>query len=196
MSRTAKIIIGVVVGLIVLCGCCCLTGSVATPRIIGPLIEQGASVTENPQEIARIANNIVGYQLPAGYTEQFAMSFLGMDIAAFGKDDFSGNVIIIMQMPPMFGLSSQEMMAEMERSLQQQTGQQVGNLQYIDTIQTVIRDQTVSLTVQEGTDSNGTAIRQITGVFPGENGMAMLMIMGPVQTWDQQAVDEFLSSLR
>jgi hypothetical protein len=196
MSRTAKIIIGVIAGLIVLCGCCCLTGAVAAPRIVGPLMEKGASVTENPQEITQIANKIVDYQLPTGYGEQFAMSLFGMDIVAFGKDDLSGNVIILMQMPEMFGLSPAEMMAEMEKSLQQQTGQQVGDLQYIDTLQTIIRDQNVSLTVQEGVDSNGTAIRQITGVFPGKNGMAMLMIMGATQTWDQQAVDAFLSSLR
>jgi len=196
MSRTSKIVIGVIVGLIVLCGCCCLAGSIATPMMLGPLMEQAASTTENPQEIAQIAGRIIDYDLPAGYGEEFAMSFFGFDIVAFTRDDSSGNIIIIMQMPEMFGLDPDEMMREMERSLQQQTGQEIGNLQYVDTIQTTIRDQNVTLTVQEGTDANGTTIRQITGVFEGENGIAMLMIVGPSQTWDQQTVDEFLSSLR
>ena len=196
MSRTAKIIIGVIVGLIVLCSCCCVAGSIATPMLLGPLMEQAASTTEDPQEIAQVAKNIVDYQLPAGYGEQFGMSFFGMDIVAFGKDDLAGNVIIMMQIPAMFGLNPEEMMQEMERSLQQQTGRESVDLQYVDTIQTTIRDQNVTLTVQEGTDSNGTAIRQLTGVFPGKNGMAVLMIAGPTQTWDQQAVDAFLSSLR
>ncbi len=196
MNRTAKIVIGVIVGLIILCGCCCLTGSIAAPMIFGPLMEQAASTTENPQEIAQVTENIVDYQLPPGYDGQFGMSFLGIDIVAFGKDDLSGNVFILMQIPEMFGLSPEEMMPEMERSLQQQTGRESVNLQYVDTIQTIIRDQNVNLTVQEGNDSNGTAIRQITGVFSGENGMVILMIVGPTQTWDQQAVDAFLSSLR
>jgi len=196
MSRTAKITIGVIVGLIVLCGCCCLAGSIATPMLLGPLMEQAASTTENPQEVAQVAENIVDYQLPSGYDGQFGMSFFGMDIVAFGKDDLSGNVMILMQIPEMFGLNPDEMMQEMERSLQQQTGRESVDLHYVDTIQTTIRDQNVTLTVQEGTDSNGTAIRQVTGVFPGKNGMAVLMVVGPTQTWDQQAVDAFLTSLR
>ena len=196
MSRTTKIVIGVIVGLIVLCGCCCLAGSIATPMLLEPLMEQAASTTEDPQEIAQIAGRIVDYQLPADYGEQFAMSFFGFDIVAFGKDDMSGQVIVMMQMPEMFGLDPDEMMREMEQSLQQQTGQKFGDLQYIDTIQTTIRDQNVTLTVQEGTDENGTTIRQVTGIFSGKNGVAMLMIVGPTQTWDQQMVDEFLSSLR
>ena len=195
MSRTTKIVIGVIVGLIVLCGCCCLAGTVATPMLLGPLMDQAASTTEDPQEIAQIAGRIVDYELPADYGEEFAMSFFGFDIVAFARDDTSGNVIIMMQMPEMFGLEPDEMMREMERSLQQQTGQEFGDLQYVDTIQTTIRDQPVTLTVQEGTDSNGRTIRQITGIFPGENGIAMLMIVGPTQNWDQQTVDEFLSSL-
>jgi hypothetical protein len=196
MSRSAKIIIGVVVGLIILCGCCCLTGSIAGPMMMGSMMEQVATTTENPQEIAQIADRIVDYQLPANYGEEFAMSFFGMDIVAFGKEDLSGNVIIMMQIPEMFGLDPDQMMQEMERSLQQQTGRETVAMQYVDTIETIIRDQNVDLTVQEGTDSRGTAIRQITGVFAGENGMAVLMIMGPIQGWDQQAVDTFLSSLR
>lgn len=196
MSRTTKIVIGIIVGLIVLCGCCCLAGTIATPMLLGPLMEQAASTTENPQEIAQIANRIVDYELPADYGEEFAMSFFGFDIVAFARDDMSGNVIIMMQMPEMFGLDPDEMMREMEHSLQQQTGQKFGELRYVDTIQTTIRDQNVALTVQEGTDSNGTAVRQITGIFPGENGIAMLMIVGPTQTWNQQAVDAFISSLR
>jgi len=67
--------------------------------LLGPLMEQAASTTEDPQEIAQIAGRIVDYQLPAGYGEQFAMSFFGFDIVAFGKDDMSGQVIIMMQMP-------------------------------------------------------------------------------------------------
>ena len=123
MSRTTKSVIGVIVGLIVLCGCCCLAGSIATPMLLGPLMEQAASTTEDPQEIAQIAGRIVDYQLPADYGEQFAMSFFGFDIVAFGKDDMSGQVIVMMQMPEMFGLDPDEMMREMEQSLQQQTGQ-------------------------------------------------------------------------
>ena len=196
MSRTTKIVIGVIVGLIVLCGCCCLAGSIATPMLLGPLMEQAASTTEDPQEIAQIAGRIVDYQLPADYGEQFAMSFFGFDIVAFGKDDMSGQVIVMMQMPEMFGLDPDEMMREMEQSLQQQTGQKFGELRYVDTVQTTIRDQNVTLTVQEGTDENGTTIRQVTGIFSGKNGITMLMIVGPTQTWDQQMVDEFLSSLR
>lgn len=195
MDRT-KVVIGIFIGLIVLCACCCLVGTVVSPMMMGTLLERSASTTEDPAQVSQIAENIVTYQLPSGYEEQFGLSFFGFDMVAFGKEDFSGQIFVLMQVPDMFGLSPEEMAQQIEQSLQQQTGRQTVNMQVVDTIQTTIRDQNVTLTVQEGTDAEGTSIRQITGAFAGRNGAAMLMIIGPTQSWNQEAVNSFLASLR
>lgn len=195
MSRSAKIIIGVIVVLLGLCMCCCLAGSLTGPMMMGSIMEQVASATEDPQEVAQMAGNIVDYQLPPGYSEQYGMGFMGFDMVVLGTENLTEQAIMLMQVPEMLGLTPEDMIRTMEQSLQSQTGQENVSMYVVDTIETTIRDQNVTLTVMEGSDSNGYAIKQVTGVFRGNNGAAMLMIVGPQQSWNQETVDAFISSL-
>ncbi|MFC1975522.1 hypothetical protein ACFLXQ_03880 [Chloroflexota bacterium] len=195
MSRNTKIIIGVVVGLVVLCVCLGVEAAVLF-RSATPLIQKSVSVSEDPEEIAEIAKDIVDYDLPPGYREQFGMSFFSFDFVGFGPTDSKSPGIMLMQFPNNAGLSQEEMELQMHQSLQQQTGQRDWQMQVVDQLTTTIRDQTVTLTISEGTDDKGENMRQISGTFEGKNGIVLLMIMGKQQTWDQESIDAFLSSLR
>ena len=195
MSRTTKIVLITVAILVILCVCVCAGSSIAM-RAAGPLMQQFTSMTEDPHEVAQIAHNIVDYQLPRGYREQFGISMFGFDMVAFGPENFTDQMIMLMQFPQFAGLNQAEMEQQMRQSLKEQTGQQDINWQVVDQLDATIRDQRVTLTVQEGTDSKGTVYRQMVGVFGGKNGTAMLMIMAEKQHWDQRAVNAFLASLR
>jgi hypothetical protein len=48
------------------------------------------------------------------------------------------------------------------------------------------------VTTFEGTDDNGFVMRQVLTTFPGKDGTALLMIMGPAQTWDKEEIDQLL----
>ncbi len=199
MSRTTKIILWVVVGLLLVCVCVGVVGVIAL-RSGGSLVEQivskGMSISEKPEEVAKTAQGIADYKLPAGYKEMFGMSFFGFDMVAFGAANDKSQVIMLMQFPQSVQMSQDEMEKQMEQAFQQQTGKKGMNLKVTGQTTKNIRDQQVNLTIREGADSDGQAVRQMSGMFKGKSGMVLLMIIGTPQTWNQGAIDAFIASLR
>jgi hypothetical protein len=59
-----------------------------------------------------------------------------------------------------------------------------------------IRGEETQVAIYEGTDTNGIVLRQVITSFPGKDGTAMLMIMGPAELWDQDMIDAFIESIR
>jgi hypothetical protein len=74
----------------------------------------------------------------------------------------------------------------------------VGNREMVvvDEIPATIMGQPVTLVVSEGRNHDGQLYRQVDGMFEGKGGQALVVISGPVQTWDQTVVDEFIASIR
>lgn len=192
MTKGTKIAIGVVAALVVLCVCLGVA-SFGGLFYFGQQIAESA--TEDPAEVAEIASGIADYDLPPGFSEQFGMRFLIFDMVAFGSDD-NKQAILLMQFSEMIGMDQAEMEQQMNQSVQEQMGQQDLDLQVVDQTTTTIRDETVTLTIREGTDVDDETVRQITGAFPGKGGSALLMIVGPQQSWDQAAIDDFIASIR
>jgi hypothetical protein len=85
---------------------------------------------------------------------------------------------------------------QLEQALARQTGLGNADMTVIGKDQVVIRGEPVSLTVREGTTSDGMSLRQVSGLFEGKNGPTMLMITGEVSTWNQVMVDDFIASIR
>lgn len=196
MSRNTKIILGVIVGLVLLCACVSVVSIYIFVNSAGEIIEQAVSFSEDPAEIAQTAREIVDYDLPPGYTEQMGMNLMGFKIVGFGPEGRTNQMIMLMEFPKFTNLSQEEMEQQMQQSLQQQTGRRSMDLEVVGTTTATIRDQTVEFTIREGTDEQGNRMRQVSGVFEGKNGLVLLMAMGNAQTWDQQAIDDFIGSLR
>ncbi|MEM7032147.1 MAG: hypothetical protein AAF629_21525, partial [Chloroflexota bacterium] len=123
----------------------------------------------------------------------------GFDMATFmSREGGSELAIILMQFPDSLGFDQ----AEMEAQLESQMGQQ-GNFDDVDfspvgETTAVIRDQTVTFTISEGTDDSGQTVRQMSGVFPGKDGSVFLVIFGPLDDWqsEQAQIDSFIASIR
>ena len=65
MSKNAKVALGIVIGIAVLCICICVGGWLAL-RITGAALEESV-ILDNPEQAATLARSIVDYDLPAGY---------------------------------------------------------------------------------------------------------------------------------
>lgn len=194
MSRNAKIGLGVAGGVILLCLCGCVL-SVVFFQMAGRFFEQ--ALVMDPAEAAEIGGSIADYDLPPGYSEQFGMDFFGFSLVAImsGQQPEDG-IIMMMQFPQFANMDQAEMERQMQDAVQQQMDTRDMQLEPVDQVTKVIRDQEVTLTISEGTDSEGNDIRQLTGVFQGKGGPTVLMILGSIQTWDQAAIDSFIDSIR
>lgn len=197
MSKNAKIALAIIGGLAIFCCLAVVIVTVLLPSVLGPALSQYTeqNFAESPEEAAKIGQEIVSYELPAGYQEQFGMSFLGVKMVAI-VDDSQDSVIMLMEFPNSMAADQEAMRQQLQQTWSQQGGSGNLNTQFISSEEVTIRDQTVTLSTYEGSDDQGNQVRQVIGVFEGENGIVMLMTVAPLDQWDEEAFDQFIESLK
>jgi hypothetical protein len=84
---------------------------------------------------------------------------------------------------------------QMRQSFERQMGRRNVVMQLVETKTMTIRGEETEVAYYEGTDDNGTALRQVITTFPGKGGIAMLMITGPADYWDEEEINAFIESI-
>jgi hypothetical protein len=195
MSRTTKIVIGIVGGLLLLCCLGIGLAALLLPRAVQNFAEN--SITDDPEQVAEVGQSILDYELPPGMQEEGAMGFAGIKMVFITAGPGNDAMVMLMQFPAIMQANEEEMRRQLEDAMTQQSGQQQFNMEVVSEDEVVINDQNSVLTTLEGTDENGNSIRQITGVFESKAGdPAMLMAISPIAAWEEANIDEFIESLR
>jgi hypothetical protein len=193
-NRNLWIAFGVV---IVLCICISIGGFLVLNRLGPSLME---SVKVDPDGAEQVGAKIAEYTLPDGYTHQMGMSILGYDFVIIGPQEGTTNGMIIMlaqfSQSYMQGADPQTFQQQMQRSLEQQSGRRGLEMKVVETKTMTIHGEQAEVLIMEGTDENGTSMRQLITNFSTDTGLAMVMIQSLTEAWDQAAVDSFLESIR
>ena len=197
MSRTTKIILGIVAGLVVVCLCGVgvffLFSGWITQRV-GQMVDQGAS--SDPQEVNNVAITIVDFSLPAGYQPEFSMQLIGITMVGYSGVGTQDN-IMLMQFPASFNMDPEEMERQMKQALQnQQFSWSDAEMNVVEVKQVNIRGQDAIMTISEGSNSENQGFRQASVVFDGKGGPALLLFTSSLESWDQSEVDAFIASIR
>ncbi len=179
--------------------CLCAVGvAVFLFARVGQQIQKGMKT--DPAAAAQAAHAIADYELPPGYQEQVAMDLFIYTMVMIGPESTSSSsytdqpMIMLAQFKA--GASDQKQMEEqIQRSFEQQSGQNGVATKVVETRKMTIRGEEVEVVTYEGTGNTGSAIREQIASFPGKNGIAMLMIMGDPQHWDKEAIDKFIESI-
>lgn len=151
----------------------------------------------DPEGASEAAHAIADYELPPGYQERMAMNFLVYSFVMIGPESpgtTTGPLIMLAQFDPI-GTSQEQMEQQIRQSFEQQAGRRGLRMQVVEVEKMTIRGEEVEVTTFEGTDQSGAVVRQLITSFPGKDGIAMLMIMGPAEGWDQDAIDDFIKSI-
>ncbi len=193
MSRNTKIVLGILGGLVIIGICICVAGAFAL-RGAGNFLKN--SVVTDPNAAATLAAGVAEFDVPSGYT-QVGMNFGGLYKAIILTSNNSDRPMIMFAQAQAFqNADAQSFEQQMRQALQQQFNR--GGITWKDagTTQVTIRGQQVTLNIAEGTDQNNNSIRYETGIFDGNSGKVLLMLMGTTQGWDQSMIDTFLASIR
>ncbi len=192
MSRNTKIVIGVVVGLAFVCAC----GAVATLGALGWLGTAAArQVQTNPVQISAVTSTIADIQLPAGYHSEVAIDFGNYRFVAYSSSDGRGQIMFV-QAPALANVDQAALERYLEQAASSRGYDRHTRSQVVGQIKATIREQPVTLVVQEGTNSHGDAYRSLMGVFQGKGGPTLLSIEDPTSRWNQAEVDAFIASIR
>jgi len=163
----------------------------------GKKIQEGVSA--DPEAAAEAAHKIIDYDLPEGYQEQMAMEIVFYSFVVIAPEGSSGmsNGPVFMLAQFQSGMVNQEQMEQqLRQSLEQQSSHPGLSMELVKMEEQTIRGEQTQVATYEGTDENGNVLRQVITSFPGKDGTAMLMIMGPAELWDQDLIDAFIESIR
>ena len=178
--------------------CLCAVGvAVLVFMRMGQQFKEGMKT--DPQAASEAAHAIADYELPAGYEEKIAMDFFVYTMVMMGSESSttpsSAARPMIMLAQFRVATNQQQMEEQMRRSFEQQSGWRGLKMKVVDVKKMTLRGKEVDVTTFEGTDDNGFVMRQVLATFPGKDGTALLMIMGPAQTWDKEEIDQFVESI-
>jgi hypothetical protein len=174
---------------------CCVAGLGLT--LLGTRLAGRAFITA-PQRVHLVGSQIADYTVPSDYEEMFAMNLMGVKLVAIGPvaptDHFM--TMMLMQFPSGLEISREEMERQVQQALSRQFGLASADMKVVGHQETTIRGETVDLTVRQGTTGSGDQLRQITGLFQGDGGPAMVIVTGDEAAWDQATVDRFIASIK
>jgi hypothetical protein len=191
MTKNQKIMIGV--GAAVLFCLCAIGVSIFAFRTV--VDKAKGLVSTDPNKIATVAEGIAQFDIPAGYAEQMSMDFGIYQIVIISDSNDSSKPMIMLMSYKSSGVDAQQMQEQMQRSLEQQTGQPGVTWTTVDQHKITIRGQEVNVIVREGRGSN-VVMRQLVTAFEGKNGTVIVMIQGDAASWDQKLIDNFLASIQ
>jgi hypothetical protein len=172
--------------------CLCALGVAAFVVVrAGQKVQEGFKT--DPAAAAEAAHAIADYELPAGYQEQMAMDLFVYSMVVIDSDSPGKPMIMLAQFQA--GADQEQMEQQIRQSFEQQSGRRGMTMTVVEVKEMTIRGAEAEVTIYEGTDENGTTLRQLVTTFPGKGGTAMLMIMGSPEYWDQDEIDTFIESM-
>jgi hypothetical protein len=198
MSRTTKIVLGIIGGLAVIC-VLVIIGVVVAVSVMGEKIVDDMMI-EDPAEVAEAASKIVDYDLPPGYEEQMVMNvFIGKILAIGPEGQSDAPMIMIMQISSMMASSEtdqEQFRQQMQQSMQRQARQSEIDLELVDQSEVEIAGQEVTLTTYEGKNEYGPIRQVVSDLFEVNDSLLMLMIMGDPASWPESDIEDFVASIR
>ncbi len=188
----SKIVLRIVIGMLLVC----LVGGVAAFALAGSVARAFASEWQsNPTQVAAVASGIADYDQPTGFGNAFARQASGFSFVTYTGDDGHSHIYLF-QLPAFIILDQAELERQAQQATQPRSHNRPPRMETVDRRQAIVRGQEITLTVREGVNSDGLAYREMSGMFQGKSGQALVTITGLIKTWDQAKADAFLASIR
>jgi hypothetical protein len=191
MNRTFKIFLGLAAGILVFC---------LILTVAGLLLfrSAGKALTETFQTdvatTSQIATKIADFELPAGYGNEVTAQLAGYSLIGYTGADAHSHIYLV-QADSSTGLTMEEIQRHIRQTSDAEEDQMV-DVKIVDTVQATIRGQEVNVVISEGPNHDGDVFRQVSGLFEGRGGPAVVIVSGLAATWNQALVDEFIASIR
>ena len=192
MKKTRVVVIVVLLVICVAFGATVLVGSqLGIHQFLG-------SNSDSAQEIA---TSMLDYTLPAGYLEQGGrdVGIIKMALITPGGQDpqfLTKNVILITTLPSVFGLTQDQFHQELRLAILR-SATDVSTIEFVREGTTTIQGTEITLQVYESFGAHDPPTRMVfSSAFPGKSENVVLVFAGPIASWDQRTVDQFMKSIR
>lgn len=146
------------------------------------------------KNLQAVADKIAGYTLPQGYKEQFSVDLMGYQLVSFEGSTPNCHLFLV-QAPKDSDIDVEGLKKQAGKLEGDNPNRKVRDVRVVETRTATIRGQEVTLLVGEGINSEDLPFREVTALFEGRNGPAIVNISSPVDLWDWDLVNGFLASI-
>jgi hypothetical protein len=197
MDKTTKTILIIVGSVLVVCACAGVTvfatGVWSFSRFMN-FAEQ--SVSESPEEAVRVGAEIAEYEVPDRFGSPYSIHFADVTLIGY-KTPSERSHLLLAQFPEGTSINVDEMLRIMRESSDDPDSIWYNTeTEIVEQKPVTIRGEEVTLTISEGTSSDGVDFRMATAKFEGRGGPALAMIAGPLSEWDDEMVMTFVESIQ
>jgi hypothetical protein len=197
MDKSTKTILIVIGSILLVCGCITAaifaTGLWSFSRFVN-FTER--SVSESPKVAVRFGSEIADFEVPEGFASPYGIHIGDMTLVGY-KSSSEKSLLLLAQFPKGTSLNVDEMLRRVEE------GSGDPNSTWYKTETTVVEQKAVTirgkecnLSISGGISSDGVEFRMATAKFDGRGGPSLVMIAGPIDEWDIEMVENFISSIK
>ncbi|MGQ0633920.1 MAG: hypothetical protein ACT4QC_04880 [Planctomycetaceae bacterium] len=197
MSTAAKVLLtlGVIGGI---CALLCCGGMF----LVGWQFQKFAknAMVDDPAAVRQRTDQIVTLEVPPGFEPKQAFDFVLMRGVVYTKGAGDDALLVLMEFGNQMIGNQQQQREQMRETLRQQQAQRGGGFPDLQDRETESREYTVkgekaSFEFVKGTTREGKAMREVSGSFLTQNGVAMLMLRVPAEEYDEAAVVKMIESI-
>ena len=192
MNNTVKIILGITAGIVILCLCGAVSGLLLF-RSTGWVLSETFNTDAN--EVENVSGSIADYTVPAGFGEAYTTQVAGFSMVSYTGDD-NHRHIYFFQLPAGIQVDQAEIERQLQDAAPEDSQRWVDRMEVVDRQPATICGQDVTLVTSEGLNHDKQPFRQVSAMFQGRGGQALVVFSAPVVAWDQAVVDEFLASIQ
>jgi hypothetical protein len=183
--NAAKVILGIGIALVVIV----VAGAVLTGGLFFSAGKAVAKSYGSPEKVSATASKIADFQVPDGFSQEYALEQFGITLAAYKGSDGHSHLMLA-QMPEGTNDLESKLQTVVPGSVDRTT-----RLNVVERREATVRGQQATLVISDGTNSDGQPYRQLTTSFQGKNGPAILVISRPSSSWNQADVDQLIASI-
>lgn len=196
MDKTTKTVLIILGSLLLLCICgaaiLSVTGIWSAAQIVN---WADTNTTEDLYEVADMANEIAIFTLPDGYSSPYGVHIGDLTVIGFASPSRHTHLLMA-QFPNGTSVDVDEMLERVSQYSNDPNSTWYGETTLIEEKPVSIRGQATTLSIREGTSSEGVPYRSAVAEFQGKSGPALVMIAGPTAEWDSELVDDFIASIQ
>lgn len=160
-------------------------------------------VVQAPEKVIALTKEIVEIEIPEeSFSAKMGMNFdmfgVSMKMVAYESSP-SGGALMLMEMDVPNSGSPEQQATEMRNAMRQQQGvnQKQLNVGETETKTFTIRGEEIEFQFADAEDPNSkAAFKQITGVFSGKGGTALLLIQVPKESYDEERTVKIIESIK
>ncbi len=168
---------------------------IATLLVLSIIGLTGCSIRSDATSVNATSSTIADFTLPAGYKPEATAEIAGYRFVSYAPGDGHSHIQFV-QAPAGASVDQAALEGYLQQAADSRGYDATTRSQVVGSRQATIRGQTVTLVVGEALNHDGQPFRTLTGVFAGKGGTALVSVESPVSSWNQEAVDQFIASIR